>query len=83
MQLGITNVSPREHRDPAAPITGRQLDVLRLACDGLRHDEIALRLGLSRRTVEHHKYKLMDRCQVRTTAQLVLHAVRQGWLDAG
>ena len=62
------------------PITERQLDVLRLACEGLRHDEIAARLGLSRRTVEHHKYTLMERCQVRTTAQLVLHAVQQGWL---
>ena len=62
------------------PITERQLDVLRLACEGLRHDEIAARLGLSRRTVEHHKYTLMERCQVRTTAQLVFHAVQQGWL---
>jgi DNA-binding NarL/FixJ family response regulator len=70
----------RESAYQGARITGRQLQVLRLACEGLRHQEIAARLGLSRRTVEVHKYNMMDRCQARTTAQLVLYAVRQGWL---
>ena len=64
----------------ARPITNRQMQVLRLSCQGLRLREIAEKLGISSRTVEHHKYEMMARLNVRTTAQLVLHAARQGWV---
>ena len=66
------------HTEP--PITRRQMQVLRLICAGLRLREVGEQLGLSPRTVEHHKYQLMSRLNVRTSAQLVLYAARRGWV---
>lgn len=56
--------------------TARQRQVLRLIAEGKRMKEIALILGLSRRTVESHKYELMNALGVRTTAELIRYALR-------
>ena len=61
-------------------VTKRQSQVLQLMCDGRRTKEIAHQLGISPRTVEHHKYAMMNEFNVRTTAQLAAHAVRQQWV---
>ena len=58
-------------------VTTRQRQVLQLICDGCRTKEIALQLGISTRTVEHHKYAMMHQLNMRTTAELAAHAVRQ------
>ena len=61
---------------PGANLTPRQLEVLRLIADGRRMREIAGILKLSQRTVETHKYQMMDALGVQTTAELVRYAVR-------
>ena len=58
-------------------VTKRQREVLQLVCDGRRTKEIAHQLGISPRTVEHHKYAMMHQLNMRTTAELAAHAVRQ------
>ena len=40
--------------DTAEALSARELDVLRLAADGLTNDAVATSLGLSPRTVERH-----------------------------
>jgi len=56
-------------------ITGRQRDVLRLLAQGKRMKEIADLLGLSARTVEGHKYQLMQALGLESTADLVRYAI--------
>lgn len=56
---------PNAH--PQVTITQRQLEVLRLSCDGLRVGEIADRMGLSPRTVEYRRHRMMSRLNVRTS----------------
>lgn len=58
----------------------RQIEVLRLVAQGKRMKEIAAQLGLSARTVESHKYEMMQALGVTSTAQLVQHAIRMGLL---
>ena len=56
----------------AAPeLTPRQRDVLRLIVKGQRMKEIAAALDLSTRTVETHKYEMMQVLGVHSTAELV------------
>jgi len=57
------------------PLTPRQLDVLRLILKGKRMKEIAADLSLSVRTVEAHKYEMMETLDVHSTAELVKHAM--------
>jgi DNA-binding NarL/FixJ family response regulator len=56
-------------------LTSRQRDVLRLIVKGQRMKEIAGNLGLSTRTVEGHKYEMMETLGVTSTAELVRYAL--------
>ena len=53
---------------PDAQLTVRQRDVLRLIVKGQRMKEIAATLGLSVRTVEVHKYEMMENLDLHSTA---------------
>jgi len=64
----------------SARLTARQIDVLRLIARGKRPKEIAAELGLSARTVESHKYDMMQTLGISTTAELVHYAIRSGVL---
>ena len=66
-------------RDQSEPqLTARQLDVLRLILEGRRMKEIAEALQLSPRTVETHKYQIMETLGVQSTAELVKYALKHG-----
>jgi DNA-binding NarL/FixJ family response regulator len=61
---------------PSGRLTPRQRDVLRLIVAGKRMKEIAAALDLSARTVESHKYEMMQTLGVKTTAELIQFALR-------
>jgi DNA-binding NarL/FixJ family response regulator len=67
---------PAEQSD--VPLTPRQREVLRLIVQGRRMKEIASILQLSTRTVETHKYEMMQALGVHSTAELVRYAIRRG-----
>lgn len=56
-------------------LTARQRDVLRLILEGQRMKAIAAALQLSTRTVEAHKYEIMQVLDVHSTAELVRYAM--------
>jgi DNA-binding NarL/FixJ family response regulator len=57
-------------------LTPRQREVLRLLANGKRMKEIAAILGLSTRTVETHKYEMMQALGVESTAELLKYAIK-------
>jgi DNA-binding NarL/FixJ family response regulator len=59
-------------------LTSRQSEVLRLIASGRTMREIAVALGLSSRTVEGHKYQMMQALGVGTTAELIRYAIDHG-----
>jgi len=61
----------------APELTARQLDVLRLIVKGQRMKEIATTLKLSTRTVETHKYEMMNALDLHSTAELVRYAIER------
>ena len=81
-ELGHRRLAPLPRRrttmDNPAQLTGRQLEVLRLICAGLRNEDIGLRLHISSKTVAHHvsailaKLGVTSRGEARTAAERLL-----------
>jgi DNA-binding NarL/FixJ family response regulator len=65
-------------RRPLETLTSRQREVLQLLAEGVQVKEIATRLHVSPRTVEFHKYRIMDELGMHTAAELARYAVRHG-----
>jgi DNA-binding NarL/FixJ family response regulator len=63
-------------RNPLDKLTSRQREVLQLLAEGRQAKEIAVKLHLSPRTVEFHKYRIMDELGLRTVAELSRYAAR-------
>lgn len=59
-------------------LTSRQREVLQLLAEGKPPKEIAAVLNVSYRTVEYHKYRIMEALGLRTVAELAAYAVKQG-----
>ncbi|MHA2709361.1 response regulator transcription factor [Vibrio owensii] len=59
-------------------LSHRQCDVLGLLAKGLSAKEIATELNLSPRTIESHKYRLLDMLELDSHADLVQFALRNG-----
>lgn len=60
----------------AGALTRRESEVLARIADGLTNDEIAARLYISKRTVEHHVSSIFGKLGVTTRAEAVVHALR-------
>jgi DNA-binding NarL/FixJ family response regulator len=65
-----------------APISERELEVVRLVARGLSNEEVAAHLGLSRKTVEAYLSSIYERIGFASRTELALWAEREGWLDA-
>jgi DNA-binding CsgD family transcriptional regulator len=63
-------------------LTGRQAEVLRGIAVGTSVKEIAVRLGISRKTVETHRASLMKRLRMRRIPELVRYAIQCGIVPA-
>ena len=61
-------------------LTEREDEILLLICKGLTNNEIADRLGLSKRTVDKHRENLLMKTQSKNTANLVIYAIKNGYL---
>jgi two-component system response regulator NreC len=65
---------------PAAPVSGRESEVLQLIASGYSNKEIAARLSLSVKTVEAHKANAMRKLGLNGRIDIVKYATLQGWL---
>lgn len=67
--------------EPAATLTPRQREILDQLAQGRSAKEIAAKLGISPRTVEFHKYKMMELLGASNAIELVRVAIKHGIVD--
>lgn len=63
-------------RAKADGLSPRELEVVRLLCEGKSNQQVAMALDLSPRTVEVHRATVMRKLEIDTFAELVRYAVR-------
>lgn len=62
-------------------LTKRELEVLELICKEYTNKEIADKLYLSKRTIEGHRNRMLDKTGSKNTVGLVLYAVEHSLID--
>jgi DNA-binding CsgD family transcriptional regulator/tetratricopeptide (TPR) repeat protein len=70
-------------RANAAGLTAREVDVLRLVAEGLRNAEIAQRLFVSRKTVDHHVSAILRKLDTHTRGEAAAAAFRLDLVEDG
>jgi DNA-binding NarL/FixJ family response regulator len=71
----------RPQRAPAT-LTAREREVVQLIADGRTTKEVARVLGVSVKTAESHRTRIMKKLDVHETAGLVRYAIREGLIQA-
>lgn len=67
-----------EKNDRFELLTSRERQIYQLLAEGNSNKEIANRLNLSLHTVETHRWRIMEKLDLHSAAELVLSAVRRG-----
>jgi DNA-binding NarL/FixJ family response regulator len=79
MELLHTAKRDAQHQaDPVAALTSRQREILQRLAEGKSAKEIASALALSARTVEDHKYRIMESLGIENSAELIHFAIKHG-----
>jgi len=63
-----------------APLSSREMEVLRLMVAGMSNKEIAYRLGISHQTVKNHVTAILNKLGVADRTQATVYALRHGWI---
>jgi DNA-binding NarL/FixJ family response regulator len=69
---------PDKADDPVTGLTPRQREILQLVAEGQSAKEIGATLSISARTVEFHKYQMMETLGLHTNAELIHFAIKHG-----
>jgi DNA-binding NarL/FixJ family response regulator len=76
--LGLYKQDKDGHESILGSLSLRQREVLQLLAEGKSAKEVARILTISTRTVEFHKYAIMQQLKIKTSAELVHFAIKHG-----
>ena len=78
-----TRSFPARLRPEAAPLSGREAEVLALIARGYMNKQIADSLQIGLTTVISHRRNIMEKLGIRSVAGLAIYALTAGYVDAG
>jgi DNA-binding NarL/FixJ family response regulator len=73
----LTQIAPEAKHD-LVELSKRELEVLKLITEGLTNAEIADKLFTSKRTIDSHRQRIIEKTQTKNTAALVKYAINRG-----
>jgi len=68
----------QQQADPAATLTPREIEVLRLVATGMTYRDIAEQLFISHRTVQNHVQSTLRKLHLSNRVELTRYAIREG-----
>ncbi len=77
----MTQLAGQPGDKPIESLTPREMDVLKLAAQGLTNKAIGAQLNVSDRTVQGHLANIFSKLHVTTRTEAVMRAVSLGWLS--
>jgi DNA-binding NarL/FixJ family response regulator len=81
LQKIIVNVNKNNRGNTPTELSDREVEVLKLVCEGLTADEIAKMLNLSYDTIKTHKSNLLSKTGCNNAPSLVMYAIRNKIID--
>lgn len=79
--LLLTGPGQTAERANSKDLSEREVEVLRQVAQGYSNKQIAARLGISVKTVETYKSRLMEKLGLRSRVDIVRYAAARGWLN--
>jgi DNA-binding NarL/FixJ family response regulator len=76
----ISRQRPEGATNQEEPLTEREIEVLRLAAQGMTNREVGQELEISHRTVQGHLANVYGKLQVNSRTEAVTEALRRGWI---
>jgi two-component system response regulator NreC len=73
--ISKSKFNPYKKKEPAS-FTEREIEIIRLICQQLTAQEIADKVFLSKRTVEGHRTRILEKMNVKNTAGVVIYALK-------
>jgi len=67
----VTSAQVAEYAERVEHLTPRELEVMKMVTDGRSNKEIANALGVSAKTIEAHRARVMEKMHARSLAELV------------
>lgn len=62
-------------------LSEREMEILKLICQGLSNHEISEKLFISKRTVDKHRSNILEKTNSKNTAQLVMQSIKNKWIE--
>lgn len=78
----LSNIYYGDGHLPTDPLTPREREVLKLVAEGKSNKEIADLLFISTRTVENHRANMMNKLNIKKTADLIRYALNKGLIPS-
>ena len=76
--VGLVDAYLSKDEEPKEPLTARERQILQLVAEGKTTKAIAEMLGITFKTAESHRNRIMKKLDIHQTAGLVRYAIRRG-----
>ena len=66
---------------PGFVLTPRELEIVKLAAQGLVNKQVAAKLGVARQTVKHHRHNVFRKTGLANSVQMITMGLIWGWIS--
>ena len=80
--IALNSIAPAEREDPLERLSAREMEVLKLVVEGNTSLQVATQLGLSLKSIDTYRSRLMSKLNLDDLPALVKFAIRRGLTSA-